>query len=222
MNEELEKLREGLLKAMPEWEFDPSSSNWLLRLKHRAQGWGLHIQVSNGKRFEIGADVADVSWRDVLPWGVKSPGITVARDRTPEAIAKEITRRLLPELALYSEAAKQVIVKREKAKTDLEARKKRFAALGGEECGNGGDNVRFCSVASEEDPCRMDLNAGRSIRIETFYAPEELAVEFARLIVGYDPKREKEESAFYAVLADMSLANMRKEKDNGGRQGEGD
>ena len=66
----------------------------------RADGYGLHTwKRPKQDRYEFSVSYPPPSadgWRYTLPYGEHMPSISVRADRSPDAIAREITRRLLP------------------------------------------------------------------------------------------------------------------------------
>jgi hypothetical protein len=66
----------------------------------RADGYGVHTWKRPGQdRYEFSVSYPPPSadgWRYSLPYGEHMPSISVRADRVPDAIAREITRRLLP------------------------------------------------------------------------------------------------------------------------------
>jgi len=66
----------------------------------RADGYGVHTwKRPNQDRYEFSVSYPPQSadgWRYSLPYGEHMPSISVRADRPPHAIAREITRRLLP------------------------------------------------------------------------------------------------------------------------------
>ena len=66
----------------------------------RADGYGIHTwKRPNQDRYEFSVGYPPQSadgWRYTLPYGAHMPSIRVRADRSPDAIAREIARRLLP------------------------------------------------------------------------------------------------------------------------------
>lgn len=66
----------------------------------RADGYGIHTwKRPSQDRYEFSVSYPPQSadgWRYTLPYGEHMPSMSVRADRSPDAIAREITRRLLP------------------------------------------------------------------------------------------------------------------------------
>ena len=99
----------------PEWTYNHAE-----RTITRADGAGFYLSVRADKRVHLGGDrPAGTSYGSV---GNPPKGITVAMSRGPQAIAREIERRLLPEyLRWYAQAVRRLAETQavETARTEL-------------------------------------------------------------------------------------------------------
>jgi len=99
-----------ILKHLPGWQLDPKYDGhcWCAVLID-GTGWGIHVNATQakGRLYLSGTWPQDSEHRVHGP--DKSLHITVARNRPPEKIAAEITRRFLPwYLAAYAEQTERV------------------------------------------------------------------------------------------------------------------
>ncbi len=77
----------------------------------RTDGGGLHVsrEWNTGRYLWSGEYPRDASGHDQTPYNAKRPSITVSPDKSPEQVARDITRRLVPDyLALLAQTRERI------------------------------------------------------------------------------------------------------------------